>query len=50
MLSDRQLALQKLLHSAQAVGANAVVGLRYENDDAIFCYGTAVFVEPRVPA
>jgi uncharacterized protein YbjQ (UPF0145 family) len=51
----RQQALDILVERAQAVGANAVVGMRYDssafgdsNDmgTEVVCYGTAVVVEP----
>lgn len=52
----RQQALEVMVERAQAVGANAVVGIRYdssafgESDDMgteVVCYGTAVIVEPK---
>ncbi len=45
-------ALQHLLEHAEAIGANAVVGLRYESSDVVdtatevLCYGTAVVIRP----
>jgi uncharacterized protein YbjQ (UPF0145 family) len=51
----RQQAYDLLLEHAEAVGANAVVGLRYDaseigskNSSAteVLCYGTAVVIEP----
>jgi uncharacterized protein YbjQ (UPF0145 family) len=45
-------ALEHLLKHAEEVGANAVVGLRYESSDVadaateVLCYGTAVVIEP----
>lgn len=44
-------ALEHLLMHAEEVGANAVVGLRYESSDVdqsateVLCYGTAVVIE-----
>ncbi len=51
----RQQAYDLLLEHAQEVGANAVVGLRYESSEVggkaaaateVLCYGTAVVVRP----
>ena len=48
----RQDALDHLLEHAGAMGANAVVGFRYdsaeigENATEVLCYGTAVIIEP----
>jgi len=45
-------ALQHLLEHAEQIGANAVVGLRYESSDVVdtatevLCYGTAVVIRP----
>jgi len=45
-------ALEHMLEHAAEVGANAVVGLRYESSDVVdtatevLCYGTAVVIEP----
>ncbi len=50
--SVRQEALDDLLTHAAEVGANAVVGMRYESSDLgnssteVICYGTAVVMEP----
>ena len=44
-------ALASLLQHAEEIGANAVVGLRYESSDVdqsateVLCYGTAVVIE-----
>ena len=44
-------ALDSLLQHAEEIGANAVVGLRYESSDVdgsateVLCYGTAVVIE-----
>jgi uncharacterized protein YbjQ (UPF0145 family) len=44
-------ALESLLRHAEEIGANAVVGLRYESSDVdqsateVLCYGTAVVIE-----
>ncbi len=41
-----------MLEHAAEMGANAVVGLRYESSDVVdtatevLCYGTAVVIEP----
>ncbi|MDP9004282.1 MAG: YbjQ family protein [Verrucomicrobiota bacterium] len=48
----RQDALQQMLDHATALGANAVIGLRYDATEImdgvteVLCYGTAVQVEP----
>ena len=50
--SVRQEALDDLLTQAADVGANAVVGMRYESSDLgnssteVICYGTAVVMDP----
>jgi uncharacterized protein YbjQ (UPF0145 family) len=52
----RQQAYELMIDHARAVGANAVVGLRYDACDVggtkgateVLCYGTAVLVEPTV--
>ena len=47
----RSEALNSLLQHAEEIGANAVVGLRYESSDVdqsateVLCYGTAVVIE-----
>src|SRR5689334_15195225 len=47
----RQDALEQMLEHARAVGANAVIGLRYDATEVmqgvteVLCYGTAVLVE-----
>ncbi|MEO6940817.1 MAG: YbjQ family protein [Candidatus Kapaibacterium sp.] len=47
----RQHAFDLMLQHAQQVGANAVVGIRYDATEVmqgvteVLCYGTAVFVE-----
>ena len=49
----RMEALQEMLQHAQELGANAVVGLRYESSEVatdaseVLCYGTAVVIEPK---
>jgi uncharacterized protein YbjQ (UPF0145 family) len=54
--SARQQALEIMVQRAAALGANAVVGVRYDSsafgdsDDMgteVVCYGTAVIVEPK---
>src|ERR1700716_413783 len=48
----RQDALERMLEHARALGANAVIGLRYDATEImqgvteVLCYGTAVHVEP----
>src|SRR6478672_12131731 len=48
----RREALDRMLKHAQAVGGNAVIGLRYDATEImqgvteVLCYGTAVLVEP----
>jgi uncharacterized protein YbjQ (UPF0145 family) len=52
----RQDALNQVWQHAQQLGANAVVGLRYDATEImqgvteVLCYGTAVVVEPAPPA
>ena len=49
----RQQAYDRLVEHAMALGANAVVGLRYESSEVgakssateVLCYGTAVIVQ-----
>jgi uncharacterized protein YbjQ (UPF0145 family) len=53
----RQQAYDLLIDHAMALGANAIVGLRYDASEVaskfsateVLCYGTAVVVEPEVP-
>src|SRR5262245_29513514 len=48
----RQDAFAQMLQHAQDVGANAVIGVRYDATEVmngvteVLCYGTAVVVEP----
>ena len=48
----RQDALNLMLEHARQLGANAVIGLRYDATEVmqgvteVLCYGTAVLVEP----
>lgn len=50
----RQQAYELLVDHARAVGANAIVGLRYDASEIggkisateVLCYGTAVLIEP----
>jgi uncharacterized protein YbjQ (UPF0145 family) len=52
----RSQAFDMLVEHARAVGANAVVGLRYDASEVVskgsatevLCYGTAVVIEPSV--
>lgn len=52
----REHALALCLQHAQQLGANAVIGLRYDATEImqgvteVLCYGTAVLVEPRTTA
>jgi uncharacterized protein YbjQ (UPF0145 family) len=49
----RQDALEQMLGHARQLGANAVIGLRYDATEVmdgvteVLCYGTAVLVEPQ---
>ena len=49
----RQEAYELMSQHADAMGANAIVGMRYDATDIgqgvteVLCYGTAVVVEPR---
>jgi uncharacterized protein YbjQ (UPF0145 family) len=53
----RQQAFELLVDHARALGANAVVGLRYDASEVVghrgatevLCYGTAVLIEPEPP-
>ena len=48
----RQDALSQMLDHARQLGANAVIGLRYDATEVmdgvteVLCYGTAVLIEP----
>ena len=48
----RQQAFELIVDHARALGANAIVGLRYDASEVaqgaseVLCYGTAVVVEP----
>ena len=50
--ASRAEAYQELIDHAQAMGANAVIGMRYEANEImegvteVLAYGTAVVVEP----
>ena len=49
--SAREESFQLMLSHAKAVGANAVVGIRYDTGPMVgaaevLCYGTAVHVDP----
>jgi uncharacterized protein YbjQ (UPF0145 family) len=52
----RQDALERMLEHARGLGANAVIGLRYDATEImqgvteVLCYGTAVLVEPAATA
>ena len=52
----RQHALELCLDHARQLGANAVIGLRYDATEImqgvteVLCYGTAVLVEPTTSA
>ena len=49
----RQDALEQMLDHARGLGANAVIGLRYDATEVmqgvteVLCYGSAVLVEPK---
>lgn len=51
----RQQAYELLIDHAVAIGANAIVGLRYESSEIgagateVLCYGTGVIIEPETP-
>ena len=51
----RQDALDQAIEHARALGANAIIGLRYDATEIkqgvteALCYGTAVVREPQVP-
>jgi len=53
----RRHAYDKLLEHAGQVGANAIIGMRYDASDVgnqtsateVLCYGTAVVIEPETP-
>jgi uncharacterized protein YbjQ (UPF0145 family) len=51
----RQDALEQAMAHARALGANAIIGLRYDATEImqgvteVLCYGTAVLVEPPLP-
>lgn len=51
----RQDALDQAMAHAQALGANAIIGLRYDATEImqgvteVLCYGTAVVIEPDSP-
>src|SRR3954470_14428545 len=51
----RQDALEQAVEHARALGANAIIGLRYDATEImqgvteVLCYGTAVRVEPHQP-
>jgi uncharacterized protein YbjQ (UPF0145 family) len=48
----RQQAYEELVQHAQQMGANAVLGMRYDASEVVarstevICYGTAVVIEP----
>ena len=47
----RKDAYADMVHHAEGLGANAIIGVRYESNDImtgvteVLCYGTAVIVE-----
>ncbi|PSB38546.1 YbjQ family protein [Aphanothece minutissima] len=52
----REQAYEQMIQHARALGANAIVGTRYDGSEVqggtaaateVLCYGTAVVVEPR---
>ena len=52
---SRQEAMNRMIEKAKAMGANAVVGIRFSTSNIaqgaseLFVYGTAVVVEPNIP-
>ncbi len=50
--ATRRDAYQTMTEHAEALGANAIIGVRYESTELmngvteVLCYGTAVYVEP----
>jgi len=50
----RDQAYQEMLRHAEDLGANAIVGIRYDASEVVtqstevLCYGTAVIIEPNV--
>jgi uncharacterized protein YbjQ (UPF0145 family) len=52
----RQHALDALIEHATQLGANAIIGVRYDASEVggsesateVLCYGTAVFIEPKL--
>ena len=54
--TTREEAFKLMLQHASALGANAVVGIRYDATEVmqgvteVLCYGTAVKVAPMAPA
>lgn len=52
--ASRQEAFDRCVQHASELGANAIIGLRYESSDVssqlaiveVLCYGTAVVIEP----
>lgn len=51
--TTRADALGRMVHHAKEMGANAVIGVRYDATEVmqgvseVLCYGTAVIVEPK---
>lgn len=53
----RQQAYELMIDHAKAVGANAILGFRYDASELggsrateVLCYGTSVIIEPTAPA
>ncbi len=53
----RQQAYELMIDHARALGANAILGFRYDASDVggarateVLCYGTAVIIEPNAPS
>ena len=52
---SRQEAMQRMIDKAQALGANAIVAIRFSTSNIaqgaseLFVYGTAVVVQPNTP-
>ncbi|NJE49317.1 heavy metal-binding domain-containing protein [Thermococcus sp. 9N3] len=52
MAQAREIALQRLIQSAEEMGANAIVGMRFMTSNVgqrmaeVYAFGTAVVIEP----
>ncbi len=50
--TSRQEAFDQMVSHAQSLGANAVIGMRYDSEEVaglaeVLAYGTAVVIEPK---